>query len=122
MKYLLPTLLIFALSFTAYSQNQPLRTEEYCEIEVEWVFGSPLCHIRVDYGQLPHRGLINSVDKLRDPVSRRPLEFNSPIDALNYMNDEGWELVQAYSRDSCDTRYVMRRSLIKSAFYEDAPR
>ncbi|MEM9833498.1 MAG: hypothetical protein AAF944_22900 [Bacteroidota bacterium] len=122
MKYFVCTSLLFVISLTASSQDQPLRTEEYCEIEVEWIFGSPLCHIRVDYGQYPHRGLINSVDKLRDSMTRRPLEFNSPVDALNYMNEQGWELVQAYSSDSCDTRYLMRRSLLESAAYETTPR
>ncbi len=79
-------------------------------------------HIRIDFGQPPRRGLVNSVDKLRDEVTQRPIAFNSAIDALNFMNEQGWELVQIYNRDSCDARYVMRRSLAQSAVYETNPR
>ena len=122
MKYFFCASLLFITSFVAYSQDQPLRTEEYCEVDVEWNFGSPFCHVRVDFGQPPQRGVLSSVDNLRDPETRRPLEFNSVVDVLNFMNEQGWELVQAYNRDSCDTRYLMRRSLVEASTYEPIPR
>lgn len=118
MKYFLCPLLLFALNPAVYSQSQSLRTEEYCEVDVEPVFGSPFCHIRIDFGQPPRRGLVSSVDKLRDPITQRPIEFNSAMDALNYMNEQGWELVQIYNGDSCDTRYVMRRVIVEATYYE----
>ncbi|MEM9674055.1 MAG: hypothetical protein ACFB15_06325 [Cyclobacteriaceae bacterium] len=120
MKFFLSILPLFIISLTTYSQNQSIRTEEYCEVEVERT-GS-VCHIRLDFGQPPNRGLMNWVDKLRDSVTRRPLEFNSAMDALNYMNGQGWVLVQAYSSDSCNTRYIMRRSLLGETGYEVVPR
>jgi hypothetical protein len=121
MKFFLCFSFLFAYCFIAYSQSQSLRTEEYCEVEVIWV-STARCHVRVDFGQPVGRGLLGLVDKLRDPLTQQPMEFNSPVNALNYMNEQGWELVQAYSSDSCDTRYIMRRLLVSSTSYETVPR
>jgi len=86
MKYFFCVSFLFASGFTVYSQTQSLRTEAYCEMEVIWV-STARCHIRIDFGQPVGRGLLGLVDKLRDPQTQQPLEFNSPVNALNYMNE-----------------------------------
>jgi len=64
------------------------KTEEYCVMHSVCMKD---CNLRVDYGQRRTFSNIREKDKYGNV-----LEFNSPADALNYMNSQGWELVTAY--------------------------
>lgn len=91
------------------SAQQPTRTEEYCEFTLAGAFGyTGKCSIRLDLGQ-DRSGLLALPDKLRDEKGDLIL-FNSAVDALNYLNEYGWELFTVYN-DSSDTHYVMRRKV-----------
>ena len=121
MKYLLCGWL--AITFVLEGQAQTYqRTQEYCEFVVEPLLISDKCHARVDYGQTRSRGLFQDVDKLRNPQTQEAMEFNSAIDVLHYMNEQGWELVQVYVADSSDERYLLRRPLLPTSPQEsDVP-
>ena len=64
----------------------------FCEIREYHTFGKTK-KIVIDYGQEQLRG--NSMQILVDGEGNR-VEFNSMIDALNYMESLGWNFVQAY--------------------------
>ncbi|MGR5231450.1 hypothetical protein [Vibrio rotiferianus] len=51
--------------------------------------------VEVDFGQQLKLGIKNK-DLLRD-ANDKVISFNSPIDAVNYMNSKGWRLVSARS-------------------------
>ncbi|WP_210489061.1 hypothetical protein [Rufibacter aurantiacus] len=109
-KLLMPILFALCFTSTSVAQDQPAkRTEEYCDAFMwEKTFGKQF-YMSVDFGSAQQkRG-----EKLLD-ASGNPLEFISPIDALNYMNRQGWELVHVYvvREDKTDFRhYVMKRKL-----------
>jgi len=50
--------------------------------------------IEIDFGQFRS---IWEDNRLKDPTTGQRIIFNSMIDALNYMGDQGWEFVQAYA-------------------------
>ena len=64
----------------------------FCEIREYHTFGKTK-KIVIDYGQEQFRG--DSMQILVDGEGNR-VEFNSMIDALNYMESLGWNFVQAY--------------------------
>ncbi|WP_112479151.1 hypothetical protein [Vibrio variabilis] len=68
--------------------------------------------VEVDFGQALKIGLKNK-DLLRDEKGKT-LSFNSPMDALNYMNSQGWVLVSANSTDNRFTA-VIKRKVIESS-------
>ena len=104
-KLLLIGVLLYSTA-TVFAQATE-RTEEYCEFTLEGTFASGgKCAIRLDYGQ-EHTGLLGLAGKLRDE-SGKPVLFNSAVEALNYLNGYGWELVTVH-KISSDTYYVMRR-------------
>lgn len=64
----------------------------FCEIREYHTFGKTK-KVVIDYGQEQFRG--DSMQILVDGEGNR-VEFNSMIDALNYMESLGWSFVQAY--------------------------
>lgn len=64
----------------------------YCQIVGTQKFLSLKCTIAIDYGQERKFGEDNRVRDENGNVQ----SFNSMIDALNYMGDQGWDFVQAY--------------------------
>ncbi|MFM2385727.1 MAG: hypothetical protein RL660_484 [Bacteroidota bacterium] len=88
--------LLFVLSLvciTYFAQAQQAAPEYvYCELtEVPRPFSTKV-NIVVDYGQAMKWFADN---RLRDEESGEIKKFNSMIEALNYMNGQGWEFVQA---------------------------
>ncbi|SHK46397.1 hypothetical protein [Hymenobacter psychrotolerans] len=67
-------------------------------------------NISIDYGQ---QQKFFSRNLFRDSEGR-PVEFNSVIDALNWLNSQGWEFINAYVQvedGSSVSHYVLRRRL-----------
>ena len=54
----------------------------------------------IDYGQ---DSKLFAVERIVDPRTGKPKVFNSMIDALNFMSENGWEFVQAYVASANDT-------------------
>lgn len=67
---------------------------EYCELVGRQKFLSTKVVVSVDYGEA--RGFFKDT-RVRDEVSGKVQSFNSMIDALNYLGENGWEFVQAYT-------------------------
>lgn len=82
------------------------RTEEYCKVWMLNDVGRSGVEARIDYGQ--ERNSVADI-QIRDE-SGRPVRFHSAMDALNYLNGEGWELVTAiYDHEHVNMFYLMRR-------------
>lgn len=77
--------------FALYSFRQNQKTEvvyEYSQLLGMQKFLSKKIVITVDFG--------TSVSQsLKDPMGK-PINFNSMVDAFNYMAKDGWEFQQAY--------------------------
>lgn len=69
--------------------------EVYCQIVGRQKLFSTKLAIQIDYGQ--ERNLFKAPDLLRDPKTGKNMEFNSMMDALNFMSlEQGWTFVNAY--------------------------
>ena len=87
------------------------KTEEYCVLNTGG--NTKGFAIHVDYGQ--RQGI---AQKEKD-ASGNNLNFNSAVDALNYMNSKGWEVVSVYTGTAYTalliaypaTFYVMKRRI-----------
>ncbi|MEO0469645.1 MAG: hypothetical protein AAF206_08505 [Bacteroidota bacterium] len=116
MKYTFIILLLTTTFFLSTNAQQINRTEEYCSVEVECIFQKG--NIRsygalVDYGQPVERRGIGSILRARritDESGERTL-FNSAIDILNYMNSDGWELVEVIVKDDDNREFIMKRKV-----------
>lgn len=91
-----------SFSFLKFIQSQSVNNIPISEIDVEYIqivgnskLFSNKVSIQLDFGQ------IDKFWKAKDTQVRdkegRLVEFNSMIDALNFMNDNGYEFVQAYA-------------------------
>jgi hypothetical protein len=115
-KLVLLLAVIAGLSFSGNAQTDS-TTETYCEIVGRAALSlTGKIKIEVDFGQANKvfEGFNN--DMLKDPVTGKPMKFNSMIDALNHMASKGWLFVNAYQiTDSNGTEYhyIMRRILTK---------
>lgn len=89
-KYLI--LLLFVAFSTIYSFSQT-PSFIYCELVGTGKFMSTKVNVQVDFGQSTSfwKGIAYLKDENGDKIS-----FNSMVDAMNYMGEEGWEFVQAY--------------------------
>lgn len=66
----------------------------YCELLGTTLFGSlTKVTVTIDYGNVMQA--FNDT-RIKDE-SGKVKDFNSMVDALNYMGDKGWELAQAYA-------------------------
>ncbi|MFN8323062.1 MAG: hypothetical protein U0T74_10430 [Chitinophagales bacterium] len=86
------------------------RTEEYCLIIGYAKLFSSKVTIHIDFGQ---KRKYFADSRLKD-ASGRLVEFESMIDALNFMNSKGWELYAAYPMTSSSGsayHYLLKRKL-----------
>lgn len=97
-KILLSGLLLSSVCFGAFAQSTPAtatqgtRTEEYCMLMATQKLLSTKVIITIDYGQ--ERKFFS--DTRYKDAEGKVQSFNSVIDALNFMNSEKWEFVNAY--------------------------
>ncbi len=75
-----------------YSQTNESSVEQYCELVAQNRILSRKVNIDVDYGD--ERKLFRDY-RLKDE-SGRLKKFNTVVDALNYMGQQGWKLVNAF--------------------------
>jgi hypothetical protein len=69
--------------------------EVYCQIVGRQKLFSTKLAIQIDYGQ--ERSFFKAPELLRDPKTGKNMEFNSMMDALNFMSlEQGWTYVNAY--------------------------
>jgi len=101
MKSFILTFLIFIstnLVNTALAQKSGDSEETskyvYCVLVGTQKFLSTKVTISVDYGE--ERRFFQDT-RIKDEQTGKVQEFNSMVDALNYMGNNGWEFVQAYA-------------------------
>ena len=98
MKKLIPLILFVFTSAHIFAQQQEAQSDTakymYCQIVGTGRYMSNKVTIDIDFGQFRSFWETN---KLKDPQTGKNIVFNSMIDALNYMGNNGWEFVQAYA-------------------------
>ena len=97
------TILVFALFLSlAYSKSTSAQTPTdstkiskyvYCELVGMQKLLSTKVNVSVDYGEETR---LFQDTRMRDEQTGKVRSFNSMVDALNYMSNNGWEFVQAY--------------------------
>jgi hypothetical protein len=92
MKKLLLLLVVVIVGLSLQAQTSAKFV--YSEIVGTAKFMSTKVTIEVSFGQKVKTYADN---RLKDPATGKPIVFNSMIDALNYMGDQGWEFVQAFA-------------------------
>ena len=100
MKKFLATLMLimlFALAMTATAKNKTTAGSTikfiYCELTNAQRMGGTMTTVEADFGQ--KKGAFHDL-RLKDKETGKVITFNSMVDALNYMGNQGWELVQTY--------------------------
>lgn len=111
---LFPLMMMFifpvSLSYAATSPEPATRhaqTEQYAMVIASGkLLSLTKWKVEVDFGQALEIGIKNK-DLLRDD-NGNTLSFNSPMDALNFMNSQGWTLVSATTTDNRFTAVIKR--------------
>lgn len=85
--------LLFLITFSVFAQDAPKRTEEYCQLVATSKPFSSKVIVQVDYGQ--ETKFFGGPAVVKDEAGKAQ-NFNSVVDALNHMNGQGWEFVNAY--------------------------
>jgi len=105
-------LLIAATFITLHSFSQEVfyDTEQYCILRISGIVFSNKISIDVDFGQ--ERKPLRD-NRIRDEETKKLKKFNSEADALNYMGQQGWKMVNAFpvisNQNSC-TQYVFKKT------------
>jgi hypothetical protein len=111
-------ILLFVIPTFCYAQtNQPDSTkakEVYCMVIATGKLFSNKVSIQVDFGQETSWWKGRHGDQIKDETGQ-VVNFNSVIDALNYMATKGWVFVNAYALSEGTSgrvlNYIMRRPL-----------
>lgn len=113
---LFPLIFILAAYLPTRAQNVngvSIRNleSEHALIAVTPILLSPKVTIDIDFGQQDKAMVIKDTE-VRDE-NDRPVEFNSAVDALNFMSTLGYEFVQAYTMTNSSNQstvyYLLKR-------------
>lgn len=120
MKKILLFSLLSVCCYTGFSQKDTTRIEQYCDLVATPRLLSNRVTIDIDYGE---KKSVWKDNRLKDEEGRVK-KFNTVVDALNYMGNNGWSLVNAFpvstGPNSYIYHYVFRKSFSKSeAVQED---
>lgn len=108
------TIFISLSSFCQTVNDIPIRDIDAEYIEIKGapgeVFGRNI-RVLIDFGQARRR--ISVKDQIIRDVDGKKMNFNSMIDALNFMSSNGYEFVQAYgvsiSNKEIEHYYLLRK-------------
>ena len=99
-------LMLFALVTTVTAQDKPHTDASvkfiYCELTNAEKSVGTMTTVEADFGQAKG-GFHDS--RLKDQQTGKVITFNSIVDALNYMGNQGWELVDTY-QEKVENRIV----------------
>ena len=87
------------------------RTEEYCQVRAQPKLNGRYV-VSIDFGQ---QQKLVSLNLFRDAAGKA-VEFNSAMDALNWLNAQGWELASTFvlvDKGDSVAYYVLRRRLLR---------
>ena len=110
LNYLLLLLIVFAMQ--TYAQSDTSSVEQYCEVLATGKLFSNKVTIDHDFGQSRK---FWSDNRIKDETGKLK-NFNSVIDAMNYMGAQGWTLVTALLIGSGPYvyHYIFKREVLKS--------
>lgn len=91
-KYMFVAILV-SQSFLALAQEIKIPDYTYCELLGYRKLLSTKVSVSIDYGQ---ETKVFQDNRIRDEETGKVKNFNSMVDALNYMGEKGWEFVQAF--------------------------
>ena len=107
--FLLIAFIFIGLNSFSQETNPAKDTEQYCILRISDIAFSNKISIDVDFGQ--ERKALRD-NRMRDEESKKLKKFNSEADALNYMGQLGWKMVNAFpyirDKNSC-TQYVFKK-------------
>lgn len=89
--------ILLAFSPSLYSQSSELQVWRYADLTYPLGGFTSKSKVDVDYGESV-TGWGKVPERLEDETGKQ-VKFKSPADALNWMSDRGWELVQSYQTD-----------------------
>ena len=93
---LLTILSLFLTSNLALAQEinaTDAKPYVYCQIVSSSLLFENKLNVNIDYGQEKN---FLGIDLIKTADNKKAVKFNSMIDAINYMSEQGWEFVQAY--------------------------
>jgi len=93
MKKLFFTVMLFISIAISTSAQDTTRVEQYCRLIATGKILSNKVRIDVDFGE--ERKLFRD-NRLKDEQTGKLKEFNTVVDALNYMGSQGWVLLNAF--------------------------
>ena len=101
------------ITLNAYSQKTATAPdrEQYCILRISEIVFSNKISIDVDFGQERRPSRDN---RMRDEETKKLKKFNSEADALNYMGQLGWKMVNAFPciiNKNSYTQYVFRKTI-----------
>ncbi len=114
-------LLLLSTPMLALCQTPSDSTEVYCMVLGTSKLLSKSLTISVDFGQ--KQSFWKDTGKIRDEDGKMK-EFNSVIDALNYMSSQGWSFINAYGLTVGNQNvlhYVMHKKIPKTELTEEKP-
>jgi len=85
--------ILVSQSFLALAQEIKIPDYTYCELLGYRKLLSTKVSVSIDYGQ---ETKVFQDNRIRDEETGKVKNFNSMVDALNYMGEKGWEFVQAF--------------------------
>jgi extradiol dioxygenase family protein len=97
--FILTTLMILSIGLTSatFAQTNIDSTQTskyvYCELLGTQKFLSTKVTVSIDYGE---ERIFFQDTRMKDEQTGKVHAFNSMVDALNYMGNNGWEFAQAY--------------------------
>ncbi|MFZ4726283.1 MAG: hypothetical protein ACOYMD_12655 [Paludibacter sp.] len=110
-KYIYVAFMLMAFCFSnnvfAQTTSSPqIQKYAYCELVGTPKLLSTKLIIQIDYGQ-DKGGVFSATDtRVRDEQTGKVKSFNSMVDALNYMGNDGWEFVESYITGDAQTGFV----------------
>lgn len=114
----------FSVSFSQALPDTSRTVARYCMVKAGERFLSKKVNIEVDYGQEQMFFDLENPDAIKDE-SGKLKAFNSIVDALNYMSDQGWKLVDTFvitedadSGSPTEYQFLMKKNIPRSAFRE----
>jgi len=96
---------ILMLCLSSYGQeiNSDSTKLTYCEIVGTEKLLSKKVTVSIDFGQ---ETKLFTDRRYKDPATGKPYTFNSMVDALNFMGNNGWKFVQAYALGDAQSGYI----------------
>lgn len=83
---------------------------EYCEVNiVDTDLFKKTVYIEIDFGDQ------KQVKSLKHPDTGKTWVFNSPIDALNFLGKQGWEVITVHHQEAYPrNRYLLKRNVART--------